>query len=213
MQSEVVIRLETRFSAPMELLRRVGYGLETTSQDQFDHDRSLHAVALIASEPVGMVRLTPGLPSVLASWCRGELAVPTGEDVVELTRGVVHPHWRRCGIYEALMIRTLLASKALGKRVATGVLEPGSRIQPFLRSLGFEIGSSAMRFCDWPREVTMGTQILLELSCMDEGHLQKRFQQLQLRAPPRTNGLHFRLDDAIPPLPSGRGLGDPPWKR
>jgi hypothetical protein len=156
----VSIRRESRLSAEMELLRARVLGYEPGStRDHFDA-RSSHVVAYADGEPIGMVRETLSSPSLLACWARKRWPLPTGSDVVELTRGVVAPAWRGYGIYRLLMLEVLAALAPETVRTATAAIEPDFVGRRFLEGVGFRASGDGQFFRDEPRSMTFVVPIV-----------------------------------------------------
>jgi hypothetical protein len=132
----ILITLERRITPQMHHLREMSYDDFICGQDEFELASS-HVTAWKGSEPVGMVRLTPGPPFALVKWSKGCFPQPQGARVLEMTRGVVHPLWRRHGIYKALMFESMIRTESSGTEVAIAAVRPEFTGKLFLQSLGF----------------------------------------------------------------------------
>ena len=104
MTAPLIVRLESKFSSEMEELRQGGWSNSSveSSRDEFDKD-SFHLVVRQSGRPRGMVRITRGPRSPLLAWSGGRAPLPSNPSVAELTRAVVTPSIRRCGIYQLAM--------------------------------------------------------------------------------------------------------------
>jgi hypothetical protein len=145
------------FTEAMELLRRRGFAgadVTITTRDAFD-EVSQHLVASVGDEPVGMIRLTRGSPSVLRSWAPSPEAIPPYPGCLELTRGVVHDEYRQAGLYKLMMLESVLWASHTGARFAMGAVEPDFPALPFLESLGFGAVGARIWIRDEPRSATL----------------------------------------------------------
>jgi len=159
----VTIRREPALSEAMERLRAEVLGcLLQPSLDAFD-DRSIHVSAFSDGRPIGMVRVTPSTPSVLAAWAADEWKLPVGNDIAELTRGVVAPAWRRGGVYRLLMLEVMTGLRPDEVRMATAAVEPDFVGRRFLESLGFRAEGEPQVFRDAPRQATLAVPIWTEV--------------------------------------------------
>jgi len=165
MPDVVTLRLEHTFSDAMDRLRAMGWDppVPGSSRDRFDVV-SRHVVARRDGEPVGMVRITPGGRSVLATWAGRPLPLASAPQLVELTRGVVARDLRRLGIYRLLMLETMLRIARLGGTVALAAIEPDFPGRPFLASIGFAHIGSPLVLRDAPRSGVFAQPIVVAVS-------------------------------------------------
>ncbi|HMH48787.1 MAG TPA: hypothetical protein VK548_01040 [Candidatus Acidoferrum sp.] len=166
--TRLTVRLVSEFSVAMETLRagwvaRAG----AAAGDEFD-ERSRHVIVHRHALPAGMVRITMGEPSILATWSRNAAPLPRGAEVAELTRGVVAPPARRLGIYRLAMLETVLRLRTLGASIATAAVEPDFPGLRFLGDLGFVAVGRPVLFDDAPRSRTVAQAIVLEVEARHE---------------------------------------------
>lgn len=108
-----------------------------TSKDRFD-DRAVHVTAQIGVELAAYVRLVPG-PDGYFEWTRrGQADIPTGSNVVDLTRGAVTPAFRGRALFELVLIEGLLYADDHGFSHAVGGAKVGRGFLPMLVELGFQ---------------------------------------------------------------------------
>ena len=199
---ELVIRRETALTPAMEALRAVVLGCGPgTTRDPFDV-RSSHVVAYVDGIPVGMVRETPSCPSVLTSWARGAWSLPTGADVVELTRGVVAERYRRHGVYRLLMLE-LMAALAADTRIATAAIEADFVGRSFLERVGFAASGDERRFWDAPRDATFAVPIFSPVDAARRNRWRTMLAEWRERMVVR--GVAVSGTAAVPCLPLGSG--------
>jgi GNAT superfamily N-acetyltransferase len=111
------------------------YGHSTTG-DEFDND-SIFVFAFAENEVVGMIRLTTGLYGPLQNWAVEKSPLPSGDDVVQMTRAVVRPRFRRRGVFTSMMLSAIEYSTAKEIRLASVAIEPHSSIRNVLEDIGF----------------------------------------------------------------------------
>src|SRR5258708_35427958 len=133
----ISISLERDMTTEMQQLREMSYDDYVCGPDTFDRGKASHVTAWHKSLPVGMVRLTPGPPFALVEWSFGEFKPPPDPSLIEMTRGIVHPDFRRHGVYKALMIESLLRAQSMNMCTAIAAVEPDFVGKAFLHSLGF----------------------------------------------------------------------------
>jgi hypothetical protein len=165
----LTVRLESRFTGEMDLLRRDGWDEcpAGSARDEFD-DESMFLVVREGDRLVGMVRITLAERSVLDTWSRGLARLPQGRDVAELTRSVIVAPMRRLGLYRLAMLETVLALRALGARLATAAIEPDFVGRRFLLDVGFRPEGVPVVFDDHPRSRTVAQPIVLDLDVHGE---------------------------------------------
>jgi len=132
------ILISTSYSGPDEsliagLLSYYGYGV---GPDQFDA-KSTFVIARLDGEPVGMLRLTRG-SGPLQDWCLDGTNLPVGEEVIQLTRGVVLPEFRRRGVLRTMISAALDHVGRSGARLAVAAVEPTAPHLLSLLEAGFE---------------------------------------------------------------------------
>jgi hypothetical protein len=148
----------TKFTSEMEKLRRTGFhnsSPETSSCDEFD-TLSIHVLAIIRDEIVGMIRLTLKPPSVLQTWSGWKAPFPHGEGVIDVTRGIVAKQWRGFDIYKLLMTETMIKAKVLGAKTAVAPIEPHFQHRIFLSNIGFQNAAEPLNFNHPPIGETVG---------------------------------------------------------
>jgi GNAT superfamily N-acetyltransferase len=139
------IQVEAEINPKMAALRQMSYDDYICGPDRFDGFSS-HITAWCDSEPVGMVRLTQGPPFALTEWSGGAFQAPPGRGVIEMTRGVVHPEFRRAGIYKAVMLDALFFAHFSGLGVAIAAIQPDFVGRRFLESVGFSAFGKPCKF-------------------------------------------------------------------
>jgi hypothetical protein len=144
----IYIEAVTKFTSEIEKLRRTGFygsSSETFSSDEFD-TRSVHVLATIQDELVGMIRLTPEPPSILQKWSNGKAPIPNGEGVIDLTRGVVSKKWRNFDIFKLLICEAMIKAKDLGGEIAVASIAPHFPHRAFLTDIGFQNAGEPLIF-------------------------------------------------------------------
>lgn len=146
----VTVTVGSECTPDMERLRRVGFpprlGVQFTV-DEFD-DRSSHVGHWVGGVLVGLIRLTPGPDAMFERWTVGEAVIPTGAAVVDLTRVVVAPEFRRMGLFKLIMLDALLRAAADGYTTVVGATKPGREILPAMYQMGFGPSGPVVLFHD-----------------------------------------------------------------
>lgn len=167
LSSAVRLRKQRRLSVAMEMLRAGALGFASgTTRDAFDAC-SWFSVAYADRHPIGMVRVTRASFSPLTHWLDVESPFPRGDDVVELTRGLVDEHWREHGIYRLLMLKVMTSLVPGEVRLATAAIEPDFVGRRFLADLGFRDFGEPLTFNDHPK---IGTVAVPIAAVVDEEH-------------------------------------------
>jgi|GEM_PF-4684839 len=159
------IAATTKFTSEMEKLRRTGFhnsSSETSSSDEFD-TLSIHVLAIIRDEIIGMIRLTLEPPSVLQTWSGWKAPIPHGEGVIDVTRGIVAKQWRGFDIYKLLMTETMIKAKALNAKIAVAPIEPHFQHRTFLSHIGFQNVGEPLIFNHPPIGDTVGQCLVQRL--------------------------------------------------
>ncbi len=191
------VRLERHFTVEMEMLRRHGWEQVSAAgaRDRFDAG-SLHLTVAHDGRPVGMIRVTSGSPSVLHEWSSGKATLPQGDDVTELTRGVVARPFRRLGVYRLAMLDAILRMRPLGARVVTGAVDPHFPGRSFLAEVGFVDVGTPVLFDDYPRSRTLAQGLMLTLDPAREPKWWRMWRA-------QIDGLHaagYRVDSDLAPV-------------
>lgn len=163
-----VIRIEVRdyFSVAMELLRREFSELawpDGTSEDEFDQC-SQQLTMSVDDELVGMIRLTSRPQSVMSAWAIGPNHIPAGNDIVEISRGVVARAWRSLGLYKLIVVEAARYCERAGVARIAGAIEPDTFLRGFLARIGFHFRGSPTRFRNPPKGVVWGQVMVQELA-------------------------------------------------
>jgi hypothetical protein len=126
------------------LRRRVYYTARPVDSwsDPFDEAAfSVHLRATLGPQLAATLRLTPqplDRPGVVECGTRGAARIPRGTRVVELSRAVVDPRWRRQRIFSLLVCTALEQCVAAEFSDVVTLVPCGLPVFPLLERLGFE---------------------------------------------------------------------------
>jgi hypothetical protein len=133
------------FTEPMDVLRQSCYPSaypSGTSKDPFD-DCAIHVTVHIGKALAAYVRLVPGPDGY---WTRrGQADIPTGHDVLDLTRGAVAPVFRGQSLFELVLLEGLLYASDHDFTHAVGGSKVGRGFLPMLLELGFQKSGPPVR--------------------------------------------------------------------
>lgn len=161
-----ILPISIVISPPVEtfiekLLRYYGQG--ATSEEEFDK-ASTFVFAVSDQGAVGMIRLTTGCRGPLQKWALDASKVPTGDDVVQLTRAVVAPEFRRRGVFREMIGTALDHCAAAENRLAVTAVECGSTHRCFLEHLGFVAIPGLALYSYTPRKTAFLIDLVYDLS-------------------------------------------------
>ena len=135
----VNVEVRENFTAEMDRLRRQysdGAWPGGVSVDEFDRV-SVHVTATVNGQVAGMVRITRRPPSVLSAWATDPHCLPAGDDIAEVTRGVVGREWRGMGLYKLLMAEATRYCHHWRVTRIVWAIEPDFRLRGYLEEIGF----------------------------------------------------------------------------
>ncbi len=166
--TKIEIKVVSDFTNSIDQMRSAAYTLTSSTTDEFDGD-SFFVVAQCDGLVVGSIRLTDSSKaSPLKKWSGGKCPLPTGDGVVELTRGTVLPGKRGLQIYKWMMLRALREASKRGYATAVAAIEVNFRQQGFLFSLGFKPHGEPLHYDDLPRIGTEAQPISCDLKESNE---------------------------------------------
>lgn len=135
-------------------LRKNGYSTRTYDvpniavvADEFDN-RSQHVGIWLGSAVIATGRMTPGPQSVFETWSRGEADIPTGPNVVDISRITVRPDMRRLGLSAFVLLECLRRSMDGRFEFVVGATVPHGPIFNLLRRAGFADAGKVVELCE-----------------------------------------------------------------
>lgn len=165
----------------------------STTGDEFDN-RSRFLFAFAENEAAGMIRMTTGLHGPLQLWAVEKSPLPSGDDVVQLTRAVVSTRFRRIGLFTRMMLSAVEYAAANGIRLASVAIEPKSYIRNVLEDIGFVALKEMTLYSYAPERASY----LVNLVC-DLGSCRPRIRDMRCRLASRTGKIANRCD--LQPMP------------
>ena len=180
MYRQIDVEVVEIFTSEMECLRREFADAQWpngTSEDMFDGS-SKHVTLSVDGELAGMVRLTRRTPSILSIWAIGSHYVPTTDDDMEATRGVVGRKWRGHDFYKLLMTEVTSVCANWGVRRVVAAIEPDFSLREFLWKIGYQKTGEPTMFNNPPKGQVLG-QVILQEPLVAVQHAEMVRQEIQ----------------------------------